>query len=110
VNPPGEAPASQSPTSALSQAGLLALALRERRRVVGSWNGLAGELLNTSRLTANTQAQPRNRIELPPSFFSTWSTPIACLYGLIPDPEDMLLSLAPSGSAARLPLLAIHAC
>src|SRR5512133_1699217 len=35
----GRAPAS------LCEAGLLALALRERRRLTGSWNGLLGELL-----------------------------------------------------------------
>lgn len=57
----------------LVQSGLAALALRERRRLTGSWNGLSAELS-----------------VLP---YSMWLTPLACLYGLIPDPADMLASL-----------------
>ena len=54
----------------LAEAGLIALALRERRRMTGTWNGLAVELA----------VQP----------LRTWYTPLACLYALIPDPLALL--------------------
>ena len=66
--------------SPLARAGLLALALRERRRMVGTWEGLREEL--------NEQA---HRSGLP--VFSTWRTSLSCLYGMIPDAPQMLLSL-----------------
>ena len=57
----------------LSQAGLLALSLRERRRLLGSWEELA----------ENLNAAP----------YSSWRTPLACLYGMLPDPADLIAVL-----------------
>jgi len=64
----------------LAEAGLLALALRERRRLTGAWSGLLKELLPKP-----NQAETASAI---------WRTPLACLYSLVPDPEDMLRELA----------------
>ncbi len=73
----------------LAEAGLLALALRERRRLTGTWSGLLQELMP--------------RPGLAESLFPVWRTPLACLYGLIPDPEKMIRELAPS-TVLRVPL------
>ncbi|MEW6716223.1 MAG: tetratricopeptide repeat protein, partial [Chloroflexota bacterium] len=66
-------PAEEAIPQTLAQAGLLAAALRERRRRTGSWEGI------------------RNDLESRP--LTDWSTALACLYGLIPDPLALLLSL-----------------
>ena len=67
-----------SPTN-LGQAGLLALALRERRRLTDTWQGLLAELqLNATRTVLSLEV---------------WRTPIACLYAMAPDPENLLGSL-----------------
>ncbi|HEY9077257.1 MAG TPA: tetratricopeptide repeat protein [Anaerolineaceae bacterium] len=63
----------------LEYACLLAIAMRERRRLTGSWNGLAGELLYKRSILDAIQ---------------TWKTPLACLIGIIPDPVELLKSLA----------------
>ncbi len=65
----------------LSEVALLALTLRERRRLTGTWSGLLQELL--PRQTSFEEV------------VSVWRTPLACLYALIPDPEEMLRSLLP---------------
>lgn len=61
------------PPSDLAQAGLLALALRERRRLKGSWQGTLLDLL----------------IKKNPTDFSIlssiWKTPFACLYNYVTD-------------------------
>jgi tetratricopeptide (TPR) repeat protein len=72
----------------LPQVGLLALSFRERRRVTGSWIGFSTEL----------------KADLP-----GLDTIIACLYGMIPDPFDLLQALfLPESSPAR-PELGLHA-
>lgn len=76
----------------LKQAGLIALALRERRRVMGTWDGLPGELVLA------------NRGDL-----SNWATPLACLYGITPDPLDMLHALVSSNTSPDWHKLALHA-
>ena len=88
---------SNDPTccSLLAKAGLLALALRERRRMVGSWDGLREEL--------NIQA---HRAGLP--VWAAWRTPLACLYGMIPDASQMLLSLISPGAAQEHFQIAAH--
>lgn len=73
----------------LAEAGLLALALRERRRLTGTWSGLLQELLPRSGLAE--------------ALSPVWRTPLACLYGLIPDPEQMMRELAPK-TVLRVPL------
>lgn len=62
--------------SALPQACLIALALRERHRLLGSWEGLKNELEGLPNF---------------PTFL--WKTPVACLVGLIPDPLPFLAEL-----------------
>jgi tetratricopeptide (TPR) repeat protein len=64
----------------LPKAGLLALALRERYRLLGSWDGLRSDLEGIVDFD-----------------LSVWKTPIACLMGLIPNPIDFLVELV-SGS------------
>ncbi|MBE0698729.1 MAG: hypothetical protein IH586_17560, partial [Anaerolineaceae bacterium] len=69
-----------APTT-LGEAGLLALALRERRRLTGTWSGLLQEILPR-------QAQAA-------AMFAVWRTALACLYAIIPDPLEMLRALMP---------------
>ena len=89
-------PSSDSPyCSPLAKAGLLALALRERRRMLGSWDGIREEL--------NLQA---HRAGMP--VLATWRTPLACLYGMIPDASQMLLSLISPGAAQEYFQMAAH--
>jgi len=72
----------------LHQVGLLALAFRERRRVTGCWNGFSSEL----------------KADLP-----GLKTIITCLYGMVPDPFELLQALfLPESSPAR-PELGLHA-
>ncbi|MCL4560255.1 MAG: tetratricopeptide repeat protein [Chloroflexi bacterium] len=83
----------------LGEAGLLALALRERRRLTDSWQGLVDEL----------QFTPAN-----PSLncWGLWHTPLACLYAMSPDPVDLLKALLPDSASYRIPeqvALAQHA-
>ncbi len=86
------------PPAALREAGLLALALRERRRLTGTWSGLLAEIL----------PKPGQADTAPGSPFAIWRTPLACLYGLIPDPDEMLRSLLPK-TAQSLPFaLIVH--
>ncbi len=67
--------------ASIEEAGLLALALRERRRLTQSWKGMASEM-------ASAGASPAAAIEI-------WRTPLACLYGLVPEPVEMLEALLP---------------
>jgi tetratricopeptide (TPR) repeat protein len=72
----------------LYQAGLLALSFRERRRVTGNWEGFSAELKD----------------DLP-----GLKTILACLYGMVPDPFDLLQALfIPEGSPFK-PDLGLHA-
>lgn len=69
-------------------AALLALALRERRRVLGSWEQLAQDLSVAS-----------------PEF---WKLPVAVLFGMLPEPQDLLAALL-SAPEAELHKLGLHA-
>ncbi len=73
------------PPATLAQAGLLALALRERRRKTKSWRGLLSELTTGA-------------VKSPTELIKIWQTPLACLYGIIPDKWDFLESLLPQDS------------
>ncbi len=64
----------------LQEAGLIALALRERRRKTQTWLGLMDELKSINLRNKN-------------SLIELWKTPLLCLYGLIPDQEDLLKAL-----------------
>jgi tetratricopeptide (TPR) repeat protein len=71
----------------IKQAGQIALTLRERRRITGTWLGLLSELIpNDLGQSANTNA------------FSRWQTPLTVLYGFAPDPLDFLSALIPNQS------------
>ncbi len=74
------------PPSSLAKAGLLALALRERRRLTDTWQGLLSDL------------QGKN-LSSPTLPLHVWSTPIACLYAMIPDQAAMLKALLPAAPA-----------
>ena len=76
----GRAPAT------LREAGLLALTLRERRRLTGTWSGLLQEIL-----PRQVQAGILGPV---------WRTPLACLYGIVPDPEEMLRALLVKNATA----------
>src|SRR3990170_8006848 len=65
------------PPANLAQAGLLALALRERRRKTQSWRGFLNELLSVQNKSTS-------------SLVELWQTPLACLYGMISDKWDFL--------------------
>ena len=69
--------------SNLREAGLLGLALRERRRYTGSWIGLPAELLTA----------PSGVRAIPPR---TWNTALACLVGYIPNPLELMEALVGS--------------
>ncbi len=71
-------------TTNLQQAGLAALLLRERRRKIGSWQGLIDELM-----------------KIHSSSLLNWKTPLACLFGLINDPDDLLISLTEPGTVSH---------
>lgn len=64
----------------LREAGLLALALRERRRKIRSWNGVSGDLAIKGGLGTDHIEQ-------------VWKTALACLYGMISDPNELLKTL-----------------
>jgi len=75
----------------LPQAGLLALALRERLRLIGSWTDFPQELLS--------------RVGISTPF---WRTPLACLYTYVPDPHELLKAfIRPNASQAEI-ALAMH--
>ena len=64
----------------LKESALVALALRERRRLTGTWEGLPFEL----------NIQNGGKIN---QLATIWQTPLAICYGMIPDPADFLVSL-----------------
>jgi hypothetical protein len=64
----------------LREAGLVGLALRERRRLTGSWNGMVEELLTSP--SGVRSVEPR-----------VWKTILACLAGFIPDSQELMEAL-----------------
>jgi len=83
----------------LAEAGLLALALRERRRLTDTWQGLLSELQINPAATFEIQLQ-------------VWRTPLACLYALTPDPLSLLQAIAPRPGSRLHPAqiaLVLHA-
>ncbi len=70
---------SATPAS-LREAGLIALALRERRRKTQTWQGVLDEL-KTLNLKGKNQ------------LIDVWKTPLACLLGMTPDPKALLAAL-----------------
>ena len=72
----------------LASAGWLALGLRERRRLTGSWQGLSEELLSKVYTPQNGDFRGENGADI-----QVWRTPLACLYHLVPDSEDLLIAL-----------------
>jgi tetratricopeptide (TPR) repeat protein len=82
----------------LAKAGLLALALRESRRLAGTWNGFGDELRRLAPACEN------NELEL----LACWKTPLACLFGLIPHPLDMIRALIKDDQLDANLHLAVH--
>jgi tetratricopeptide (TPR) repeat protein len=76
----------------LRDAGWIALALRERRRLTRSWQGMLAEMM----------VGPVHAAE---ALAAGWRTPLACLYGMVPDPADMIANLVSSDE--RWPAFAI---
>ncbi|MEW6649836.1 MAG: tetratricopeptide repeat protein [Chloroflexota bacterium] len=70
---------SAAPTT-VREAGLIALALRERRRKTQTWQGLLDELKTLS-------LKGKNQL------YEVWKTALACLFGMTPDPEALLSAL-----------------
>jgi tetratricopeptide (TPR) repeat protein len=68
------------PPATLKAAGLAALALRERRRLTHSWQGMTAEMMI---------APEQN----PVTFAAAWRTPLACLYGMAPEPGELITNL-----------------
>lgn len=66
-----------NPEFDIHKAGMVALALRERRRVTGNWKGINTELFSQA------DDQPEKN----------WGTIIACLVEMIPDPVELLKEL-----------------
>jgi tetratricopeptide (TPR) repeat protein len=64
----------------LAEAGLLALALRQHWKLEHSWKGLSYQL-------APAGSEPDWK------HFKIWRSALACLYGMVPDPLDMLRGL-----------------
>src|SRR5271157_126974 len=79
----------------IKESGLLALALRERRRHTHSWEGLLEEL------SLNDESMLEQMLPV-------WRTPLACLFGLTPDPKDMLQALLPVRRKSSLTGLITH--
>lgn len=69
------------PLTSLADGGLLALALRERRRVKGNWTGISSELPLT----------------IDSSGFA-WISPLACLIAMLPADDDLLQKILPSST------------
>ncbi|RPJ39037.1 MAG: hypothetical protein EHM21_16115, partial [Chloroflexi bacterium] len=88
------------PPASLGEAALLALALRERRRMTGTWSGLLQDMapaLSTSGAGKNGTGSlnPAETDAQPGAIYAAWRTALACLYALVADPEEMLRSLLP---------------
>jgi tetratricopeptide (TPR) repeat protein len=66
----------------LEQAALSALALKERFRLRGTWQGIRDELSIKSH-------------EIPNSTYLIWATTIACVYNLVSEPTEFLRALIP---------------
>jgi tetratricopeptide (TPR) repeat protein len=80
----------------LVEAGLLALALRERRRLTQTWYGLVHDL--TPRVAGEEIA-----------FGALWASPITCLFSLVPDGMELLKALQPWQHANPMERLTIQA-
>jgi tetratricopeptide (TPR) repeat protein len=92
-------PSHPSSEAALARGGLLALALRERRRSIGSWDGVPRELgKNGSNGDINSTISVK-----------AWETAVACLVGLLPDPLEMLAAFIAPGGPPGGHFLALHA-
>jgi tetratricopeptide (TPR) repeat protein len=88
-----------NPEAALARGGLLALALRERRKLIGSWDGIPRELVKNG----------SNGDKYSTLSVKAWETAAACLYGLLPDPHEMLAAFIAPGGPPGGYILALHA-
>ncbi len=72
------------PPTDLFTAGLLALALRERRLIKDSWIGIADDIFS------------KGDFRSPEKLFQTWRTPIVCLFHFSSDFNDLIAEFLPS--------------
>jgi hypothetical protein len=72
----------------LAEAGLMALAFRERYRLLKQWDGIT--------------------FNFNPGHIQFWHPVTACLYGMLPDPQDLLIHLFSSEDNSSLFDLGIH--
>jgi len=73
----------------LSNAGMLAIALRERWRLLGQWDEIISELT--------------------PGHNSYWFPVVACLFSLLPNPDEFICSLLSQNGSIAHQTLGIHA-
>jgi tetratricopeptide (TPR) repeat protein len=73
----------------LEQATLLALALRERRRMLNGWEQLTDDLSIAAA--------------------EYWKLPVAILFGVVPNPQELLASLLAPSQSAEMQGLGLHA-
>lgn len=73
----------------LAKATLLAIALRERRRLLNSWEQLSNDLT------------------IAPAEF--WNPVIACLFGLVANPQELLATLLDANQSGYMHELGLHA-
>ncbi len=85
----GESNDGDRPTPDLAQAAMLALALRERRRLLNTWDQLTEDLSIAS-----------------PEF---WRLPISVLFGLLPNPQELLTFIISPAQTAEIQQLGIQA-
>jgi tetratricopeptide (TPR) repeat protein len=70
----------QRPPKTIAEAGLLAISLRQHWRLDSTWKGLLNQLTSSG-------GEPDS------SCIAIWQSAIACLFGLVPDPVEMLRGL-----------------
>jgi tetratricopeptide (TPR) repeat protein len=78
----------------LADATLLALALRERRRLTKTWAGVRQEIIRN---------EPHILTDC-----KVWRTPLACLFGMVPDPKSMMDELVGNVISPEVLDLASH--
>ncbi len=94
----GEPSKDESPAPELAQATLLALALRERRRLLNGWDQLAEDLgISGSPGVLKSGGQ------------GFWQSTISCVFGLLPNPHELLAYLIAPEQTDELQQLGVHA-
>jgi tetratricopeptide (TPR) repeat protein len=80
---------SSSAQDSVGQCGLIALSLRESKRLVGTWEDVIAQIQSYST--------------------KLWETPIACLYGMLPNSNGLITTLLAPSAPKEQVLLGLHA-